>query len=72
MRVRRTATLAVASAAALASLALAGPALAAGSHPAHHASPFRVRVILNGASLKHTFIPPGRATREDRGLVQPG
>lgn len=71
MTVRRTATLAVASAAALASLVLAGPALAAGSHPAHHASPFRVRVILNGASLKHTFIPSGSATAKTEALSGP-
>jgi hypothetical protein len=71
MTVRRTATLAVASAAALASLALAGPALAAGSHPAHHASPFRVRVILNGASLKHTFIASGSATAKTEALSSP-
>jgi hypothetical protein len=71
MRVRRTATLAVSSAAALASLALAGPALAAGSHPAHHASPFRVRVILNGASLKHTFIPSGSGPAKTEALSSP-
>ena len=64
--------LAACAAAALASLALAVPALASASHhPHHHARYFRVRVVLNGARLKHTFIPAGSATRKTESLADP-
>ena len=71
---RRTKILAAsASATVLASIALAGAALAwasqgGASHPAAH---FRDRVILNGAKLHHTFVPAGSKTRKTEALSSP-
>jgi hypothetical protein len=71
MTVRRIA-LAASAAAALASLALAGPALASATHhPHHHASQFRVRIVLNGARLKHTFRPNGTGAPQSEPLADP-
>jgi hypothetical protein len=71
MTFRRNA-LAAFAAAAVASLALAGPALASASHnPHHHASRFRVRIVLNGAKLKHTFRPNGTGAPQTEALADP-
>lgn len=57
---------------ALLSLLVAAPALAAaapraGSHLAH----FRVRVVLNGAKLRHSFTPAGTHQRKTEPLADP-
>jgi hypothetical protein len=79
MRVRRTASIFAASAVTLASLAFAGAAVAsaapgtsgavhsASRHPGH----FRVRVVLNGAKLRHTFVPAGSAKARSEPLADP-
>ena len=68
---RRVAAMLAAAAALPASLLMAGAATAATSpHRTAHAPPYQVRVILNGADLRHTFI----LRQEDgahRGAVQP-
>ncbi|HEY2640754.1 MAG TPA: hypothetical protein VGI66_12835 [Streptosporangiaceae bacterium] len=61
--VTRTTKLAAAVAAGLASLSLAGPALASDSNASGPASgPLQVQQILNGNSLRHTFTPAGSTT----------
>ena len=65
----RTAKLAAAIAAVLASLALAGPAFAtpasgSGHHQAGHPSPFRARVVINGAKLSHPYVTQGERKTE--------
>ena len=79
MRVRRTASIFAASAVTLASLAFAGAAVASAApgtsgamhsssrHPGH----FRVRVVLNGAKLRHTFVPAGSAKARSEPLADP-
>src|SRR5580698_931139 len=72
MTVRRNMKfLAAFTAAALACLALAVPALASASHHPHQARHFRVRVVLNGAHLRHTFVPHGSATPKTEALADP-
>ena len=71
MRARRTAQLVTAAAAAVACVTAAGPAVAAAARPSHHAPRFRVRVILDGARLTHTFIPSGSAARKTGPLSSP-
>ncbi len=80
MTVRRTAKIIAASAAAMASLMFAGPAVAsalsgasagAPAHDAHHFARFRVRIILNGAKLRHTFVPVGSAKARSEPLADP-
>jgi hypothetical protein len=51
-----------AASAVLASLALGGPALAA-TTTSPPTVPFKARVILNGALLKHSYIPSGSTTK---------
>jgi hypothetical protein len=77
----RTAKFVAAASAGLASLALAGPAMAspvasaAASHqaPAHAsgATHLRVRVLLNGMKLRHSFVPVGSTTRRSEPLSSP-
>jgi hypothetical protein len=68
--VSRTAKFAAAISAALASLALAGPAFATpASGSGHHPSPFRARVVINGAKLSHTYVSDG--TRKTEPLTSP-
>src|ERR1700722_18751315 len=71
MRVRQTIRLVTASAAAVACLAAAGPAVAAASRPAHQGPRFRVRVILDGAALSHSFIPAGATASKREALSSP-
>ncbi|HEY2077657.1 MAG TPA: hypothetical protein VGH53_15090 [Streptosporangiaceae bacterium] len=72
----RTAKFAAAISAALASLALAGPALAvSGAQVSHTAGPhsprLQVRQILNGMKLSHTFVPAGKTTSATEPLAKP-
>jgi hypothetical protein len=71
MRAWRTAQLVTAAAAAVACVTAAGPAVAAAARPSHHAPGFRVRVVLDGAKLTHTFTPSGSATRKAEPLSSP-
>jgi hypothetical protein len=71
MTLRRN-VLAATAAAALASLALAAPALASAARdPHHHGSDFRVRIVLNGARLRHTFKPNGTGAAKSEALADP-
>jgi hypothetical protein len=71
MTLRRT-VLAAFAAAALTSFGLAGPALASATHQSHHhASHFRVRIVLNGAKLRHTFRPNGTGAPQIEALADP-
>jgi hypothetical protein len=65
-----TPKIAAVASAVLASLALAGPALAS---PATHLTQpvFKVRQILNGMTLKHTFVPSGSSTPKSEPLTGP-
>jgi hypothetical protein len=58
---------------AAASLAFAVPAVAsaAPASAAKHGARFKVRVILDGAKLRHTFIPAGSAKRRAEALADP-
>jgi hypothetical protein len=59
---------------ALAGLALAGPAFARPvASPAHKppAHGFKARVVINGADLKHTFVPAGSSTPKTEPLTSP-
>ena len=70
----RATRFAAAVSAGLASLALAGPAFARPvSSPAHKpaAHGFRARVVINGAHLKHTFVPAGSSTPKTEPLTKP-
>ncbi len=74
--VPRLAKVAAAVSAGLASLALAGPALAAPravstQSAAGHAAPFRVRVVINGAKLSHSYRPAGSAKWKKEHLTSP-
>jgi hypothetical protein len=65
----RTAKFAATISAALASLALAGPAFAtsassSGHHPAPHHKSFRARVVINGAKLSHSYVSGGKRKTE--------
>ena len=69
-----------ATSAGLAGLALAGPAFAApaGAGASQHASAraaakpqYRVRPILNGMKLRHTFVPAGSSSRKSEPLADP-
>jgi hypothetical protein len=73
MTVRRTAKVLAASAVAAASLALVGTTAASAQSGAHsrHRAGFQVRVILNGAKLRHTFIPVGSAKPRTEALADP-
>jgi hypothetical protein len=70
----RATRIAAAVSAGLASLALAGPAFArpvsspARKPPAHG---FQARVVINGANLKHTFVPAGSSTSKTEPLTSP-
>jgi hypothetical protein len=61
----------------LASLALAGPALASpsagltGQTASHHAPAFQVKQVLDGTALQHTFIPSGATTPMSEALSKP-
>jgi hypothetical protein len=69
----RAAKLLAASAITTASLALAGTAVASATpaiHP-HQGPRFKVRVIVNGAKLRHTFIPVGSSKRRSEPLADP-
>ncbi len=70
----RAARIVAAVSAGLASLALAGPAFAGpASSPSHHpaAHGYRAQVLLNGANLKHTFVPAGSSTPMTEPLTKP-
>ncbi len=72
----RTAKFAAAISAAIASLALAGPALAmpatgSAHQPAGHHPSFRAQVVINGATLSHTFVPVGSPTPKTDPLSSP-
>jgi hypothetical protein len=70
----RATRIAAAVSAGLASLALAGPAFARPvSSPTHksHAHGFQARVVINGANLKHTFVPAGSSTPKTEALTKP-
>ena len=72
----RAARIVAAVSAGLASLALAGPAFAtpaAGTvhQAAAHGPHFRARVVINGAKLKHTFVPAGSSTPKTEPLTSP-
>ena len=70
---RRAAALLAAAAALPASLLIGGAAAAATAspHPAAHAPQYQARVILNGAHLRHTFIPAGKKTARTEALSKP-
>jgi hypothetical protein len=73
MKARRTAKVLAASAVATVSLAFAGAAVASAT-PAAHPRPsarFSVRVVLNGARLRHGFIPVGSAKPRTEPLADP-
>ncbi len=78
----RMTKIAAATSAGLAGLALAGPAFAApavvGASASQHASAraaakpqYRVRPILNGMKLRHTFVPAGSSSRKSEPLADP-
>jgi hypothetical protein len=73
MPLRRTAKILAASAVAAASLAFAGTAIASASPAVHarHGARFQVRVVLNGARLRHTFVPVGSAKPRTEALADP-
>ena len=73
MTARRRAKVLAAAAVAAAGLAFAGPA-AASTTPATqhgHGARFEVRVIVNGAKLRHTFIPVGSTKPRSEPLADP-
>jgi len=61
----------------LASMTLAGPALASptatltGQTASHHAPGFQVKQIINGKALQHTFIPSGSTTPMSEAMASP-
>lgn len=74
MTARRSAKLFAAAALAAAGVAFAVPAAASAAAPAtnHSGEPrFAVRVILNGAKLRHTFLPVGSTKRATEPLADP-
>ncbi len=69
---RRAAAVLAAAAVLPASLLMGGAATAATSpHRTSHAPQYRVRAILNGADLRHTFIPAGKKTARTEALSSP-
>jgi len=66
---KRTAKFAAAISAGLASLALAGPALATPASSSGHHSSFEAKVVINGAKLSHTYVSDG--TRKTEHLTSP-
>ena len=73
MAARRNAKVLAAAALAAAGMALAVPAAASAAPGAQHSqgARFSVRVILNGAKLRHTFIPVGSAKARTEPLADP-
>lgn len=73
MTARRTALAAIAATATVACFAAAGPAIASALHPAQSRSApqYRVRVILDGAKLTHTFVPAGSSNPATEPLSSP-
>jgi hypothetical protein len=68
---RRAAAIFAAAAAIPASLLLGTPAAVASPHVPAHAPQYQVRVILNGAHLRHTFIPAGKKKARTEALSSP-
>ena len=69
---RRAAVILAATAALPASLLAGGAAAASASpHRTIHAPHYQVRVILNGAHLRHTFIPAGKKKARTESLSSP-
>ena len=69
---RRAATILAAAATLPASLLLGGATAATASpQPAAHAPQYQVRVILNGAHLRHSFIPAGKERARTEALSSP-
>ena len=69
---RRVAAILAAAAALPASLLIGGAAAAAASpHGTARAPQYQVRVVLNGADLRHTFIPAGKKTARTEALSSP-
>src|SRR5271170_6550248 len=68
---RRAAAIFAAAAAIPASLLLGTPAAVASPHGPAHAPQYQVRVILNGAHLRHTFIPAGKKKARAEALSSP-
>jgi hypothetical protein len=72
MTARRKAKVLAAAVLAAAGMALAVPAVAsAAPAAAQHGARFKVRVILNGAKLRHTFIPAGSSKSKTEPLADP-
>ncbi|MGC1288799.1 MAG: hypothetical protein WA895_38250, partial [Streptosporangiaceae bacterium] len=72
MAFRRGAKILAAAVLAAAGLAFAVPAVAsAAPAAAQHGARFKVRVILNGAKLRHTFIPAGSSKPKTEPLADP-
>ena len=73
MTARRKAKVLAAALLAAAGLAIAAPAasLAAPVAAHKHEARFKVRVIVNGAKLRHTFIPAGSTKRKTEPLADP-
>ena len=69
----RRAVAIIAAAAALPASLLIGGAAAATASPQRtaHAPQYQARVILNGAHLRHTFIPAGKKTARTEALTKP-
>src|ERR1700685_2311301 len=68
---RRAAAIFAAAAALPASPLLGPPAARASPHGPAHAPQYQVRVILNGAHLRHTFIPAGKKKARTEALSSP-
>ncbi|MFY9930466.1 MAG: hypothetical protein WAK82_20915 [Streptosporangiaceae bacterium] len=69
---RRAAAILAAVAAVPASLLVVGTSTAAASpHSPAHAPQYQVRVVLNGADLRHTFIPAGKKKARTEALSSP-
>jgi hypothetical protein len=68
----RAAAIIVATAALPSSLLIGGAMAATASpHNSAHAPQYQVRVVLNGADLRHTFIPAGKKTASTEALSKP-
>jgi hypothetical protein len=69
---RRAAAILAAAAALPASLLMGGAAAATATpHPAAHSPRYQVHVILNGAHLRHTFVPAGKKKARTEALSSP-
>ncbi len=68
---RRAAAILAAAAALPASLLFGATAATASPQSAAHAPQYQVRVIVNGADLRHTFIPAGKTKARTEALSSP-